>query len=621
MHRALENESVARASGRLWHASCSSQAAHSTMKPYQHSTSNRTLRNWVRQVAEYTQPIRIHWCDGSEAERRELEQAMVNDGTLIELDPTTLPRSFLHRSDPSDVARTENLTFISTNDPAAVGPTNNWMSVDDAKKRVWSLFARSMQARTLYVVPYVMGPIGSQYSRVGVQLTDSPYVVLNLRILTRMGRPALEQLEVTRSFVRGIHSLGDLSPDRRFIVHFPDNLEIWSIGSGYGGNALLSKKCHALRIASVQAKNEGWLAEHMLIVGITNPEGRKHYVAAAFPSACGKTNLAMLVPALPGWKVETVGDDICWMHVGADGRLWAVNPENGMFGVAPGTSQKTNPNAMQALSHDVIFTNVALRGGRRVWWEGMCPLEREEVLEDWRGLRWTAESGAPAAHPNSRFTVALSQCPSSTGSFNDPRGVPISAILFGGRRAKLAPLVYETLSWRHGVYVGATMVSETTAAATGRVGVTRNDPMAMLPFCGYDMGDYFAHWLAVGQKLTSPPKIFHVNWFRTGSDGRYLWPGFGDNIRVLKWILARVEHSASARETPIGRVPTADALDLAGLDITTDRLDQLLAVDGSAWLNEAPRSLDFLSKFGETLPRHLVNEHKALLQRVADSLH
>jgi phosphoenolpyruvate carboxykinase (GTP) len=585
-------------------------------------SENAALDAWIQSVAEHTRPARVHWCDGSDEERAALERQMVADGSLMELDPRAHPRSFLHRSAPTDVARTEHLTFISTPSPDDVGPTNHWMSREDAQKRVWSLFAGAMAGRTMYVVPYLMGPAGSSFSRVGVQITDSPYVVLSLRIMTRMGRVALQQLGLSDDFVRGTHSLGDLSPERRFIVHFPETLEIWSVGSGYGGNALLSKKCHALRIASVQARKEGWLAEHMTVLGLTSPEGRTHYIAAAFPSACGKTNLAMLVPSLPGWKVDTVGDDICWMFPGADGRLWAINPENGMFGVAPGTSRKTNPSAVESLSHDVIFTNVALRSGMRVWWEGHSSLDAGEVLRDWRGEDWTAGAATtPAAHPNSRFTVALGQCPSAKGSFDLSSGVPISAILFGGRRAKLAPLVYEARSWRHGVHVGATMVSETTAAATGAVGVPRNDPMAMLPFCGYNMGDYFAHWLAVGKKLGHPPKIFHVNWFRTGEDGRPLWPGFGDNIRVLKWIVERVEGRAAARETAIGHIPHEDSLDLSGLDLPRGRLHRLLAVDGGAWLQEAGRSLGFLGQFASRLPEGLLAEHRSLLRRLYVSIH
>lgn len=579
--------------------------------------SNDALTAWVDHIAAYTTPEAVHWCDGSEDESAELRARMVEAGTLIPLDEVAHPRSFLHRSDPSDVARTEHLTFISTANATDVGPTNNWMSLDEADQKVWSLFQGCMGGRTMYVVPYVMGPVGSPYSRVGVQITDSPYVVANLRIMTRMGRIALEQLGASPDFVRGVHSLGDLSPERRYIVHFPATRTIWSIGSGYGGNALLSKKCHALRIASAQAREEGWLAEHMLIMGVTDPSGVTRYIAAAFPSACGKTNLAMLVPSLPGWKVETIGDDICWMHVGEDGRLWAINPEAGMFGVAPGTSVKTNPNAMGMLTHDVIFTNVALRGDGTPWWEGKEPLGNDEALLDWQGRPWASGSATTAAHPNSRFTAAVAQCPSAATGYDDPRGVPISAVVFGGRRAKLAPLVYEATSWRHGVYLGATMVSETTAAASGAIGVPRNDPMAMLPFCGYNMADYFRHWLDIGKRLRQPPRIFHVNWFRTSEAGRFLWPGFGENIRVLKWMIGRIEQTAGARETPIGFVPSDDSLDLAGLDLTPDALQSLLAVDSGAWLEEAKRNADFFAKFGVRLPRSLLGEQQRFVERLS----
>jgi phosphoenolpyruvate carboxykinase (GTP) len=579
---------------------------------------NRALAQWVQQVSEHTSPDRIEWCIGSDEEYQRLVDAMLASDVLIPLNPATHPRSYLHRSNPTDVARTEHLTFISTQDKKDAGPTNNWMSRQEAVQRVWPLFKGAMGGRTLYVVPYLMGPVGSPYSRVGVQLTDSPYVAASLRIMTRMGRVALEALGESSEFVRGLHSLGDLSPERRFIVHFPDARTIWSVGSGYGGNALLSKKCHALRIASVEARGQGWLAEHMLIVGITNPRGEKHYVAAAFPSACGKTNLAMLVPSLPGWKVETVGDDICWMHVGDDGRLWAVNPEAGMFGVAPGTNAKTNPNALASLQHDAIFTNVALRADNSPWWEGLSELAQDEVLTDWRGERWTKGIGDTAAHPNSRFTVSIKQCPSVSDAVDDPRGVPISAIVFGGRRAKLTPLVFEALSWNHGVYVGATMVSETTAAATGAIGVPRNDPMAMLPFCGYNMGDYFNHWLEIGQRLRHPPKIFHVNWFRTDDQGKFLWPGFGDNIRVLDWILRRTQTTgnAGACATPIGLVPEPGALNTEGLDLDAQRLGQLLQVDWNAWAEECGRASDFLAKFAERTPRELHQQGAALLQRL-----
>jgi phosphoenolpyruvate carboxykinase (GTP) len=490
------------------------------------------------------------------------------------------------------------------------------MSPEDAEHNVWPLFAGAMKGRTMYVVPYVMGPVGSRYSRVGVQLTDSGYVAASLRLITRMGEIALAQLGNSRRFVRGIHSLGDLSPERRFVCHFPQLRTIWSIGSGYGGNAFLSKKCHALRIASAEARDEGWLAEHMAVVGITDPNGVKHYVAAAFPKACGKTNLAMLVPSLPGWKVETVGDDICWMHVGDDGRLWAINPEAGFFGVAPGTSATTNPNAIAALGRDTIYTNVALRPDGTPWWEGLSSLRQDETLTDWRGRQWKSGTGGPAAHPNARFTVAARQCPTVGDSIRDPNGVPISAIIFGGRRARLTPLVYESRDWAHGVYVGATLASETTSSATGGVGVLRNDPMAMLPFCGFNMADYFAHWLSMGKRLVMPPGIFHVNWFRTDDGGKLLWPGFGENIRVLKWILGRLGRAAGARNVPIGYVPTREAMDLHGLDLGPARFEQLVAVDPQAWVEEAERNGKFLEIFGDRLPRGLRRQHEALIARL-----
>jgi phosphoenolpyruvate carboxykinase (GTP) len=577
---------------------------------------NKELSDWVNSVASHTKPDRISFCDGGVIEARVLEERMVADGTLEHLNEFSHPRSFLHRSHPSDVARTEKLTFICTKNQDDAGPTNNWMAPANADSDVWPVFEGSMRGRTMYVVPYLMGPAESPYSRVGVEVTDSAYVVASLRIMTRMGDIALRHLGSSPKFVKGIHSLGDLSPARRFIVHFPESRTIWSIGSGYGGNALLSKKCHALRIASVEARDEGWLAEHMMIVGITNPKGVKHYVAAAFPSACGKTNLAMLVPTLPGWQVETVGDDICWMHVGKDGRLWAVNPEAGFFGVAPGTSTKTNPNAIATIARDTIFTNVALAEDGTPWWEGLRPLKEGEKLTDWRGNPWDASSGGPAAHPNSRFTVAAEQCPSVGRSFFEPRGVPISAILFGGRRAQLTPLVYEARDWAHGVYVGATLVSETTAAATGEVGVPRNDPMAMLPFCGYNMGDYFTHWLSIGRRLTHPPRVFHVNWFRTDRNGRFLWPGFGENIRVLDWILRRVEGADGATSTPLGYVPRPEALNLGGLGIDSDRYAALAAVDPGAWLEEAERNSAFLARFGDRLPGLVQREHENLIDRL-----
>jgi phosphoenolpyruvate carboxykinase (GTP) len=577
---------------------------------------NEALSAWVRKVAEYAKPEAIRWCDGSALEARSLEDRMLADGTLIRLNEATFPGSFLHRSHPSDVARTEHLTFICSSREDDAGPTNNWMAPEEAERKVWPLFAGAMKGRTMYVVPYLMGPSGSKYSRVGVQLTDSPYVVASLRIMTRMGDAALARLGPSGPFVRGVHSLGDLSPERRFICHFPQARTIWSIGSGYGGNALLSKKCHALRIASVEAREQGWMAEHMMIVGITNPQGVKHYIAAAFPSACGKTNLAMLVPSLPGWKVETVGDDICWMHIGDDGRLWAINPEAGFFGVAPGTSAKSNPNALAALSRDTIFTNVALRADGTPWWEGLSPLREGETLTDWRGRVWERGASEPAAHPNSRFTVAARQCPTVGASFDDPNGVPISAIIFGGRRARVAPLVYEALDWVHGVYIGATLVSETTAAATGAIGVPRNDPMAMVPFCGLNMADYLGHWLSMGKRLVHAPRIFHVNWFRTGDQGKFLWPGFGENIRVLKWILERVDGASGARLSPIGNVPTRDSINLDGVDIGPERFDQLTAVDPQEWMAEAARNGAFLERFGNRLPQLLRREHEALLRRL-----
>jgi phosphoenolpyruvate carboxykinase (GTP) len=570
---------------------------------------------WIHRVAEQTKPQTVHWCDGTEEEARCLEQKMVSRGSFLPLNADRHAHSFLYRSDPSDVARTEHLTFICAEDAIDAGPTNNWMSPSDAARNVWPLFEGCMKGRTMYVVPYLMGPPGSPYSRVGIQITDSAYVVLNLRVMTRMGRVALDHLGDSTDFVRGIHSLGDLSPERRYICHFPSTQTIWSIGSGYGGNALLSKKCHALRLASVQARDEGWLAEHMLILGLTNPQGVTHYIAAAFPSACGKTNLALLIPSLPGWKVETVGDDICWMHPGADGRLWAINPEAGMFGVAPGTSAKTNPNAMRALNHDAIFTNVALRRDQTPWWEGMDERPGEGVT-DWRGRAWQKGSPDPAAHPNSRFTVPLANCPSTGRGMLDPRGVPISAILFGARRGTLAPLVYEAFDWQHGVYVGATMASETTAAATGALGVLRNDPMAMLPFCGYNVGDYFGHWLAIGKRLARPPRIFHVNWFRRDATGKYLWPGFGENCRVLKWVTERVDGAREAERTPIGFLPHDFDLDLGGSGVQQDDVAKLLHVDPEEWRREAARTDAFLTRVGPRLPMALRAEHEALLRRL-----
>ncbi len=559
---------------------------------------------WVEEVAKTLRPERVVWCDGSDAENAGLMNQMVEDGTLQRLHPVHVPGCTLHRSHPSDVARTEHLTFIASRSQEAAGPTNNWMSPQEARSRVGPLFEGAMQGRTLYVVPYVMGPLGSPFSKVGIEVTDSPYVVANMRIMTRMGKPALDQLGGSEEFVPGLHSLGDLSPDRRFIVHFPEERLIWSIGSGYGGNALLGKKCFALRIASNMARDQGWMAEHMLILELALPGGEIHYLGAAFPSACGKTNLAMLVSPLErlGYQVRTIGDDIAWLRVGEDGRLWAVNPEAGFFGVVPGTGPDTNPNAMATIDHDTIFTNVAVTPAGVPWWEGKDK-SPPAVLLDWQGKPW--DRSGKAAHPNARFTVDARQCPSLSPKWEDPKGVPLSALVFGGRRARVAPLVYQTRDWEHGVFVAATMGSETTAAATGQVGVVRRDPMAMLPFCGYNMADYFGHWLRMGRRLSRPPAIFHVNWFRSGADGRFLWPGFGQNLRVLLWMIDRVKGGASASETPIGLVPRVSELNLDGLDIPRSSVEELLRVDKDEWAAEVPEIRAFFERFGPRLPPEL----------------
>jgi phosphoenolpyruvate carboxykinase (GTP) len=565
-------------------------------------TSNlQALNDWVDQVATHTRAARVHWCDGSEEENRRLTGAMLESGDLERLNPETHPDCYLHRSDPADVARVEHLTYVCTEREDDAGPNNNWMAPAEAHALMNGLFANCMEGRTLYVVPYCMGPVASPFSRCGVEITDSPYVVANMRLMTRMGSEALARIERDGTFVKGLHSTGDLDPDRRYIVHFPEELSIQSFGSGYGGNALLGKKCHALRIASYQARTEGWLAEHMLIVGIENPEGEVRYVAGAFPSACGKTNLAMLIPPEAyreaGWKVWTVGDDICWLHPGEDGRLWAINPEAGFFGVAPGTSARTNPNALAMLDRDTIFTNVAVTEDNQPWWEG---LGRGEPAKDWRGRPFDPKNG-PAAHPNSRFTVSIDRCPSYSDQADNPDGVPIDAIIFGGRRASLAPLVLEAHDWTHGVLVGAGMASETTAAATGQVGIVRRDPMAMKPFCGYHFADYWAHWLDVGGKLTKPPKIFQVNWFRRDADGKFIWPGFGDNMRVLEWIMARCAEGADAHDTPVGRLPAASAINLDGLDERPD-MDELLRVDPLEWRAEIEAIGQHLDAFGSRVP-------------------
>ncbi len=578
------------------------------------SSKLEALNRWVDEVARLTQPDTIHWCDGSDAESATLTAQMLADGTLIALNPQTHPNCTLHRSNPRDVARVEHVTLICTNNQDDAGPNNHWMAPRDAHAKIDALFDGCMRGRTLYVIPYCMGPIDSPISRCGVEITDSPYVVANMRIMTRMGAPALARIEREGAFVKGLHSTGELDPERRFIMHFPEELSIKSYGSGYGGNALLGKKCHALRIASWQAKSEGWLAEHMLIVGIENPQGETHYIAAAFPSACGKTNLAMLIPPQAyrdaGWKVWTVGDDICWMTPGADGRLWAINPEAGYFGVAPGTSKTTNPNALTTIAHDTIFTNVALTADNQPWWEGLPGTP----VTDWQGRPYDPANG-PAAHPNSRFTVSAKQCPSWSPHAEDAQGVPISAIVFGGRRPSLVPLVFEARDWTHGVLIGAAMGSETTAAATGAVGVLRRDSMAMKPFCGYNYGDYFAHWLSFDKPGTKLPKIFHVNWFRKGADGKFLWPGFGDNLRVLEWIIDRCDGKVGALETPIGLLPTKRDLDLEGLAIDDRALDQLIEVDAAAWRAEVDDIGSYLDSFGSHTPAAL----KAERQRIVDA--
>ena len=575
-----------------------------------------SLNRWVDDVAKKTQPDHVHWCDGSEAEYQQLVDEMLKTGDLVELNQETHPRCYLHRSDPRDVARVEKLTVICTKNKDDAGPNNNWMDPAEAHAKVDALFEGCMRGRTMYVIPYCMGPLGSPLSRCGIEITDSPYVAANMRIMTRMGTAALERIEREGTFIKALHSIGELDPERRWIMHFPEELTIKSFGSGYGGNALLGKKCHALRIGSWQARTEGWLAEHMLIVGIENPQHEIRYVAAAFPSACGKTNLAMLIPPegyrREGWKVWTVGDDICWMRPGKDGRLYAINPEAGYFGVAPGTSKKTNPNALATLQHDTIFTNVAVTDDNQPWWEG---LDERKPAKDWQGRDYDAANG-PAAHPNSRFTVRANQCPSWSPEAENDQGVPIDAVVFGGRRAARVPLVFEARDWTHGVLVGASMASETTAAATD-VGVAiRRDPMAMKPFCGYNYGDYFAHWLSFDQPGAKLPKVFHVNWFRKGKDGRFLWPGFGDNMRVLEWMLKRVTGEAGTVDTPIGNLPRIDDLNLDGLNLAEGALDELFRVDNAEWRGEEAAVGEYLAGYGTHLPDALKAEH----QRIIDSL-
>lgn len=583
--------------------------------------SNLALEQWVREVAAQTVPDSIHWCDGSTAEIERLYEMMVADESLIRLNQSKLPGCYYARSHVNDVARVEDRTFICSGDKRDAGPTNNWKSPGEMHATLKRIFSGCMQGRTLYVVPYLMGAPGSPMAKVGVEITDSPYVVANMRIMTRMGQTALDELGTDGEFVKGVHSIGELDKDKRYISHFPDENLILSINSNYGGNALLGKKCLALRLASVLARREGWLAEHMLILGVTDPEGRRTFMAGAFPSACGKTNLAMLIPPeeylQAGWKVETIGDDIAWLKFGPDGRLYAVNPEAGFFGVAPGTSISTNPNALHTCSANTLFTNVALLPDKTVWWEGLDGDPPAECL-DWKGNRWTPDSGTKAAHPNSRFTAPASQCPSISPDWENPQGVPISAIIFGGRRSTTAPLVYESFNWQHGTYVGTAMSSEKTAAAVGGLGKLRHDPMAMLPFCGYHMGDYWQHWLDMGQRGGDKmPRIFHVNWFRKDAGGNWLWPGFGENLRVLEWIAARCRDEGDAKETPIGLLPTAHALNTGGLGLSSATVDALLSVDRDQWQDEVAERSEYFIQFGDKLPSAVREENEALGRRLA----
>jgi phosphoenolpyruvate carboxykinase (GTP) len=577
---------------------------------------NPHVKAWVDQIKAMCRPDQVVWCDGSEAERKRLVGESLKTGELIELNQQKYPNCYLHRSAPHDVARTEHLTFVCTEKKSEAGPNNNWMPPPEAKEKLARLYDGCMAGRTMYVVPFIMGPKGSRFSKVGIEITDSKYVVLNMRIMTRMGQIAMEQLGTSDDFTRCLHSLGDLSPDRRFICHFPEQNTVWSIGSGYGGNALLGKKCMALRLASYLGKKEGWLAEHMLILGVTSPAGKRSYITAAFPSACGKTNLAMLVPppSMPGWKVETYGDDIAWLRPGDDGKLYAINPEAGFFGVVPGTGSKTNFNAFEMIKSNTIFTNVALREDGTPWWEGHDDAAPAKAL-DWQGRPWTPESTEKAAHPNSRFTVPAAQCASIAPDWENPNGVPVDAMLFGARRARVVPLVYQARDWNHGTFLAATLSSETTAAATGKVGVLRRDPMAMLPFCGYNMGDYFGHWLEVGKKLKHPPVICRVNWFRTNDQGKFLWPGFGDNLRVIKWVLERAEGKGKSEETMIGIVPTKDAIDRTGSDLNDTTFEQLLRVDPADWVEAVAGQIDWLKSYGDHMPSEMKKQHDTLASR------